>query len=395
MEKYLFKLFIILLLCSCGEKNNTSTEIKTPEKSMEQQHLFVGTYTKKEGHVDGKADGIHHFTYNVDDKKTIKENSKQNIYKTINPSYISFSPNQDFLYATNELNPNDGESGTVASFSVNKKNKVLTFLGEQITHGYAPCHITLDKTGKLAFVANYVGGVFCSYKVSENGSLEEALQVFKYEGKGTTDRQEASHPHSSIVSPDNKHVYVADLGTDKVMSYKIESFEKGLIPTQQKFVKIQNGAGPRHMDFHPNGNFFYVLNELDRTVNTFDYNSTNGALTQKQSVSTLPEGFSDFSLCAAIHVHPSGKYLYASNRGHNSIVIFSIDQNSGMLSFIGTEPTLGDFPRDFSIDPSGKHLWVGNQNSDNIIKFEIDLNTGKLSKISELDCPTPVCLKFL
>jgi len=393
--KFLTTIIIIFSIISCGENNKTSTENNTPEKTMEQQHLFVGTYTKKEGHVDGKAEGIHHFQFNPNDSKTTKENSKQNIYKTINPSYISFSPNKDFLYAVNELNPNDGESGTVTSFSIDKKTKELTFLNQQITHNYAPCHITLDATGKLAFVSNYVGGVFCTYQVMANGSLDKALQVFKFKGKGTTGRQEASHPHSATVSPDNKHVYVADLGTDKVMCYKIESNETGLVPTNQKFIKVQDGAGPRHMDFHPNGKLLYVLNELDRTVNTFDYDSNNGSLTQKQSISTLPKDFSGFSFCAAIKVHPSGKFLYASNRGHNSIVIFSIDPTTGMLSYLETEPTLGDFPRDFSIDSSGDYLWVANQNSDNIIKFKIDLTTGLLTKVSELECPTPVCLKFL
>ncbi len=392
--KYLFKLFIVLLLCSCGENNKPATETKSPKEVMEQQHLFVGTYTKKEGHVDGKAEGIHHFNYNLNDKTTTKENSQQDIYKTINPSYIEFSPNRNFLYAVNELNPNDGESGTVASFSVDQKTKALKFLGEQITHGYAPCHITLDATGKLAFVSNYVGGVFCTYQVLENGSLDKALQVFKFEGKGTTDRQEGSHPHSSIVSPDNKFVYVADLGTDKVMCYKIESNKTGLIPTEQKFVKVQDGAGPRHMNFHPNGKFLYVLNELDRTVNIFKYSTENGKLEQIQSLSTLPNGFSEFSLCAAIKIHPSGKYLYASNRGHNSIVIYKIDEATGILTFLGTEPTLGNFPRDFSIDPTGDYLWVANQNSDNIVKFKINMDTGQLMKVSELECPTPVCLKF-
>lgn len=388
--KQLLNLIFILLIFSCGEDKNSTVE----SNSMEKQHLFVGTYTKKEGHVDGKAEGIHHFSYNSDDKKTTKENSQQNIYKTVNPSYITISPNKDFLYAVNELNPSDGNSGTVASYSIDKKTKALTFLNEQITYSHAPCHITIDATSKLAFVSNYVGGVFCSYRILENGQLDQALQIFKFEGKGPTDRQESSHPHSSIVSPNNKFVYVADLGTDKIMCYKIESNEVGLKPTEQKFVKVQDGAGPRHMDFHPNGKILYVVNELDRTVNVFDVDSSNGKLVQKQSLSTLPEGFSDFSLCAAIHVHPSGKYLYASNRGHNSIVIYKIDKTSGTLTFQGTESTSGDFPRDFTIDPSGDFLLAANQNSDNIIKFEIDLNTGKLNKISELECPTPVCLKF-
>ena len=393
--KQLLNLIFVLLIFSCGEDKPTATEKNTPVTSMKKQHLFIGTYTKKEGHVDGKAKGIHHFAFKSDDKKTNKENAQQYIYETVNPSYITISPNKDFLYAVNELNPNDGKSGTVAAFSIDKKTKALTFLNQQITFGHAPCHIVLDATSKLAFVSNYVGGVFCSYRVLENGQLDKALQIFRFEGKGPTDRQEASHPHSSIVSPDNKHVFVADLGTDKIMCYKIESNEVGLKPTEQEFIKVQDGAGPRHLTFHPNGKILYVVNELDRTVNVFDYNSSTGSLKQKQSLSTLPEGFSDFSLCAAIHVHPSGKYLYASNRGHNSIVIYNIDETTGTVSFQGTKPTEGDFPRDFAIDPSGDFLWAANQNSDNIIKFEIDLNTGNLTKVSELECPTPVCLKFL
>jgi len=185
------------------------------------------------------------------------------------------------------------------------------------------------------------------------------------------------------------------LGTDKISGFEIDYEKVEVSPTKQDSIKMQAGAGPRHFAFHPNGKIGYVVNELDATVNTFDYDSSNGTLTQKQSISTLPEGYSDPSWCADIHVHPSGKFVYASNRGHNSIAIFSVNENSGELTFLKTESTKGDFPRGFAIDPSGKYLWVGNQNSGSIFVFKINQQTGDLKEVGSINVPTPVCLKFL
>lgn len=359
---------------------------------MEAQHIFVGTYTKKEGHVDGKAKGIYRLSF--PNQKPDGTTSKWTLtdFESINPSFITISPNKKYLYAVNELNPNDGDSGTVSSYSIDGKTKDLQFLGSQKTHNYAPCHITVDATNQLAFVSNYVGGVVCVYPIMKNGALGEASQVITLEGKSVTPRQEGSHPHSVNISPDNEFLFIADLGTDKIMSYQIDFENKKLLPTEQASVKVQEGAGPRHFTFHPNGKYAYVVNELDATVNVFDYD--NGKLTEKQSLSTLPTDFKGDSWCADIHVHPNGKFLYASNRGHDSIVIYEIDESNGMLKTIGHESTQGGYPRNFMVEPSGKHLWVANQNSDNIVKFEINQQTGQLKKVDKVEILTPVCLQF-
>ena len=378
----LLSIFVLILFFSC----------ETPKQEIvDSKIIFVGSYTKKEGHVDGKGNGISRKDWNVTKKGALETH----FYKRVNPSFLTISSNNKYLYAVNELNPNDGESGTVEAFKIDEASelKSLKFINKQKTHAFAPCHISVDANNEIAFVSNYVGGVVAVYPILENGGLDTASQIIQYEGKSTTDRQEASHPHSTTISPDNKYVYVADLGTDKIMTYRIDFKNKQLVPTEQKFIKMQNGAGPRHMDFHPNNAFTYVMNELDRTVNVFDYDASNGNLTQKQSISTLPEGFSDFSLCADIHVHPNGKFLYASNRGHNSIVIYNIDKD-GLLTLVGHESSGGDFPRNFAIESSGKYLWVANQNSDNIVQFAINESTGELKEVNRYDEKTPVCLHF-
>jgi len=359
--KYLLPLFFLSLFFSCAEteKSDTTTSTMTDntESNMKEQYLFVGTYTKKEGHVDGKGEGIYRLAFSEKNDSIYFDFTKSVFFKTINPSYLTISKNKKYLYAVNELNPNDGDSGTVEAYKVGGIVKVFPLLG--------------------------------------SGTFGPETIKMEFKGKGVTERQEGSHPHSTTLSPDNKYLYVADLGTDKISGLKI-NYETGeVLPTEQGKIKMQAGAGPRHFDFHPNGKIGYVVNELDATINVFDYDATTGSLTQKQSLSTLPEGFSEFSLCADIHVHPSGKFVYASNRGHNSIAIFGVDEKTGILTFLKTESTKGDFPRSFAIDPSGNFLWVANQNSDSIFIFKINTQTGELKEVGNVEIPTPVCLKFL
>jgi len=377
-------LFLIVLLsgvCSCGEEKSLQNE-----NVMDGTTLFVGTYTKKEGHVDGKGEGVYSFD--------LKGDSILTRTKMVNPSFIEISKDGKFLYAVNELGSSDGPSGLIAAYKINAITKELHFLNQQETNGFAPCHITLDEKNALAIVSNYVGGVVSVFPLKENGELGEKSQVLTFEGFGSTDRQEASHPHSSIISPNGNFVYIADLGTDLIRCFKIDYSKKTLLPIDKATVKITDGAGPRHMDFHPTKNILYVVNELNGTVSVFNYNNNSGALAEWQSKSTLPDRFEDFNLCADIHVHPSGQYLYVSNRGHNSIVVFRINEKDGGLEQVSHTSTEGDFPRNFAIENDGKYLWVANQNTDNIIKFEINMNTGDLKKVDELKIPTPVCLKF-
>lgn len=394
--KYIFPFILILLLFSCeNNSNNTSTKTANTESNMKEQYIFVGTYTKKEGHVDGKGEGIYRIAFSQKGDSIYFDTSKNKSFETINPSYLTISENKKFLYAVNELGPDDGDSGTVEAYEIDPQTKDLKLINQQITGAFAPCHVTVNSSNQIAFVSNYVGGIVKAIPILANGSLDLTSFNIEFQGKGLTDRQEASHPHSATISPDNKYLYVADLGTDIISSFAINHEKLEVAPTKQFETKMQPGAGPRHFTFHPNGKIGYVVNELDATVNTFDYDASTGSLTQKQSISTLPEGYSEPSWCADIHVHPSGKFVYASNRGHNSIAIFKVDEKTGTLSFIKTEPTKGDFPRNFAIDPAGEFLWVANQNSDSIFIFKINTQTGALTEVGNIDIPTPVCLKFL
>ena len=393
--KYLFPLLLVLSFLACEKKTAPNSTPKITQTDMKPYTIFVGTYTKKEGHVDGKGKGIHQIKFTSNGKTVEIDTVVISPEPAINPSYLTIAPNKKFLYAANELNPNDGDAGTISAYRIDPITKQLQLINQQKTNAYAPCHVSVDATNRLALVSNYVGGVVMVYPLLENGALGEASQVIQLEGKGVTNRQEASHPHSTIISPDNEHVYIADLGTDIISGYRIDFEKNQLIPTAQKELKLQAGAGPRHLDFHPNGKTAYVVNELDATVNVFDYDSETGQLTEKQSLSTVPSKYTGETWCADIHVHPAGNFLYVSNRGHNSIGIFSIEAETGMLNFVGTESTLGDHPRNFTIDPTGNFLWVANQNTNDIFVFEINKKTGALKNVGKVDTPTPVCLKFL
>lgn len=397
--KYILSFILISFFFSCEENNtadtNTATTLDTIESNMNEQYIFIGTYTKKEGHVDGKGEGIYRLAYSQKGDSIYFNFLQSKYFKTINPSYLTISKNKKYLYAVNELGPNDGDSGTVEAYEIDPQTKDLKLIDKVKTDAFAPCHVTVDANNQIAFVSNYVGGIVNVFPLLKNGTFKENSLTMQFKGKGPTDRQEASHPHSGTISPDNKYVYIADLGTDKITGLTINYEKEEVLPTKDSKIELQAGAGPRHMSFHPNGKIAYVVNELDATVNTFDYDASTGSLTQKQSIRTLPEGYSEPSWCADIHVHPSGKYVYASNRGHNSIAIFRVNENSGELTFLKTESTKGDFPRGFAIDPAGEFLWVANQNSDSIFIFKINQQTGDLKEVGNVEIPTPVCLKFL
>lgn len=397
--KYIFPFILISLFFSCENNTtadtNTSTKTDTTESNMNEQYLFIGTYTKKEGHVDGKGKGIYRLAFSQKGDSIYFNFLESKYFPTINPSYLTISKNKKYLYAVNELGPSDGNSGTIEAYKIDPTTKDLKLIDKVITEAFAPCHVTVDPSNRLAFVSNYVGGVVNVFPLDKNGSFKSNSLSMQLKGRGPTDRQEASHPHSATIAPNNQQVFIADLGTDKITGLNINYAKEEVLPTKESKTIIQPGAGPRHMSFHPNGKIAYVVNELDATVNTFDYDSSTGKLTSKQSISTLPEGYSEPSWCADIHVHPSGNFVYASNRGHNSIAIFKVEEGTGTLTFIKTESTKGDFPRNFVIDPSGKFLWVANQNSDSIFIFKINTQNGELTEVGNIEIPTPVCLKFL
>lgn len=381
--------FVLWMLASCtGKPQETTTP--PPVSESKTAYMLVGTYTKKEGHVDGKAKGISILKMDAATGALSPHTLRDGI---INPSFAIFSPDGNFVYAVSETGEDVGPSGTVHAFSVNPETQELTKLNEQISHGFAPCHVNIDRQARCVFVANYVGGVVAVYPVQKDGSLGPASDVKQLTGKGPHAEQEASHPHSVMLSPDERFAFVPDKGADKVWVFEVDYANGKLAPAKTPFAAVHAGAGPRHLVFHPNGKFAWVINELDATVTGFRYDAAAGALSEMQTIGTLPADYKSRNACADIHLSPDGRFLYGSNRGHNSIVIYSVDATSGQLQLVGHEPTRGDFPRNFMITSDGNWLYVANQNSGNIVHFKIDHTTGKLTHSGETQSPTPVCLK--
>jgi 6-phosphogluconolactonase len=350
---------------------------------------FVGTYT--ESGSTGK--GIYVYRY---DARTGKMTPAGLAAQTTNPSFLVIHPSHKFLYAVNETDDFQGKkSGAVSAFAIDRATGKLKLLNQVATNGGGPCYISLDKSGKYVFVANYDGGSVAAFPVLADGKLGEASAFIQHEGHGTDPkRQEAPHAHSIDPSPDNYFVMVDDLGLDETLIYKFNDANGSLTLNLPPYAKADPGAGPRHFAFSPSGKFAYVLHEMGSTVTAFTYD--NGTLQSLQTISTLPKGFSTHNDAAEIEVDPSGKFLYASNRGHDSIAVFAIDQTRGSLTFIEHVKTQGSSPRNFEIDPSGKFLFVGNEKSDNIAAFHIDPQSGRLKPTGTvIEIPQPACIKFM
>jgi len=373
-----------LLICSCR------TGQKTDEASIAGStriYMFIGSYAAAED------PGLHVYSYDQE-SGSLKE--IQQISGHPNPSFLAVHPSGKFLYAVNEIgNFMDRREGSVTSFIINKGE--LEYLNIQSSMGASPCHITILPDGSHVLVANYSAGNITALPVSHDGALEKATRVIQHEGSGPDQRrQRGPHAHSIYPSSDGSWIFAADLGTDKVMIYRNRGEDNLLIPNPASpYAKMVPGAGPRHLAFHPGGRWIYVINELNSTVTRLDFDDASGQVSVLESVTTLPAGWDDANFCADIHVHPGGKFLYASNRGHNSIAIFRIESD-GRIVPAGHEPVRGDWPRNFSIDPAGKRLFVANQNSANITIFNIDQNSGDLTYTGEeLKIDRPVCIKFL
>jgi 6-phosphogluconolactonase len=318
--------------------------------------------------------------------------------ETANPSFLTVSPNQRFLYAVNELTEYLGaSSGAVTAFAIDHATGRLSHLNELASRGSDPCYISFDKTGKYVLVANYTGGSISVFPVSQDGHLQHASSFVQHQGKGSNpERQEGPHAHWIEATPDNRFVLVADLGLDEILVYRFDVKSGTLTPNDPPFAKTNAGAGPRHVSFHPNGKSVYVINELASTITVFAFDSSQGTLKSLQAVSTLPVDFKGTNDTAEIHIHPNGKFLFASNRGHDSIAVFAIDQNTGKLSLTGDFPTGGKTPRNFEFDPDGTHLLVANQDSGNIVTFVIDQQNGRLTTTGqELKVPSAVSLRFV
>ncbi|HET7286496.1 MAG TPA: lactonase family protein [Pyrinomonadaceae bacterium] len=349
--------------------------------------LYVGTYTS------GKSEGIYGYSF----VPPIGKLNRLNSFKSVNPSFLAVDQSKTYLYAVNEVGEYGGKpGGGVSAFAIDRSKETLTLLNQEATLGADPCYVTVDSKRKNLLVANYTGGSVTVLPIRPDGSLGTATDVKQHEGSGPKEQQKGPHAHCIILDRSERHALVADLGIDKIMIYEYDALRGKLTPNKQPFAQLQAGAGPRHLTFHPNGKYLYAINELDSTLTSFRYDDDDGKLKQIETVSTLPSYFKGVSYCADIHVHQSGKFLYGSNRGHNSIVVFQIDQGNGKLKLVEHVWTQGDWPRNFAIDPHGRFLFVANQRSDNVVTFSIDQETGRLELTQFFEeIPSPVCLKFL
>ena len=349
--------------------------------------MYVGSYTS------GESRGIYLYRFNLSSGELVRVG----VTEAVDPSFLALSPNRRFLYAVNEVEEFSGKkSGALSAFSVNQQTSELTFLNQQPSLGGAPCYVTVDKTGRFVLVANYFGGNVAVLPVLRDGSLGEATDMKQGAGSGINmERQEGPHAHCIVLDQANRFAYSCDLGTDKIMIFHFDSRRGRLTGNKTPWVQVKPGAGPRHLTFHPSGKYAYVINELHATVASFAHDQTSGNLNEVQTVPTLPPGFSAANTSADIHISPDGRFLYCSNRGHDSIAAFKVDPRNGTLTFIAHESTGGKTPRNFAIDPTGAFLLAANQKSDNIVVFRRDLRTGRLSGTGQVaEVPSPVCLKF-
>jgi 6-phosphogluconolactonase len=345
--------------------------------------VYVGTYTR------GPSKGIYAYRFQ---SATGKLTPIGLAGETSNPSFLAVHPSQRFLYAANENN-----SGMVSAFSIDPATAQLKLLNSVSSKGSGPCHVAVDKTGKWLFVANYNNGSAASYPINADGSLGEASAVDQHAGKSVVPgRQNGPHAHVAAISPDNRFVWVADLGMDQIFSYRIDPAKGGMTPNDPPFAKITAGSGPRHVVFRSDSKFAYVISELTATVTVFSYDAAKGTMQEVQTISTLPDGYTGTKSGAEIALHPSGKFLYGSNRGQDSIAIFKVDAAKGTLTAAGNVPAGGKTPRNFAIDPTGHYLLAANQDGNNVVEFRIDQQTGGLTPTGDtLDVGAPVCVLFV
>lgn len=349
--------------------------------------VYVGTYNQDGG------EGL--YVYNMEPSSG-SLSLQSRVSQTLNPWFIALDPEQRYLYTVEEV-VGDGRSkhGIVSSFVIRQETGDLEYLNNQSARGSIPCHVAVDGTGDWVLVANYGTGSIAVLPVLDDGSLGTASIAAQHDGSSVdVERQDGPHLHSVTISSDNQYVFAADLGIDKLLAYKLDHGKGELQLTDEVNTKL--GAGPRHFDFHPGDKFACLINELDSTITSFEYNQDTGKLTDTATVNALPAEFKGINTCADVHFGASGKFVYGSNRGDDSMVIYEVDHENGGLSYVGHESTQGKTPRNFAIDPTGQFLIVGNEESDTVVVFRIDENTGKLTPTGHvLEVPGPACVKIV
>jgi 6-phosphogluconolactonase len=372
---------------------------KKPSKGAEAHFVYVGTYTAPDvppgGTHPSTAVGIYVFRMNPHDGGlTLVE-----VVPTDNPSFLALDPPLTHLYSTNENGIiSNAPGGRVSAYAIDQASGTLSFLNTQLTNGTFPAHLSVHPSGQYLLASNYGTGNYPIYAILGNGSIGAKTDDFQGEGNGTgpnPDRQEGPHAHQIITDLDANHVVGVDLGADKVNVWNLDLGTGKLSLNTVPFAPLASGSGPRHMAFHQSRQFAYVLDELVSSITAFAYDPARGAFIWRQTISTLPARFTGFNTTAEIRIHPDGQFLYTTNRGHNSVAMFEIDQDTGKLSVIGWESTRGEWPRGMNIDPSGTFLYAANQNTDTIVVFSVHPSNGKLKPTGAVvHTPTPVDVEF-
>ncbi len=372
--KFQYIIILSLILANCQTKKE-----KPNEKEEVVTSFFVGTYT------DTISKGI--YTYSLSENGKLEKIGLAAVSE--NPSFLTKSIDNNYLLAVNETNSLDG-SGTIESFLINGDS--LSFISRSSSGGAHPCFVTVNNNGDV-LTANYTGGTVGLLKLNTEGELSDLLDIQKHTGKGTKKQQNAPHAHAAWFEANNNSIISVDLGTNELWFSKIDTLQQKFQFSEPNTLKLDTGAGPRHLSFHPNGKWIYVINELNNSISLVK-KSDKQIFEKTASFSTLPDGFDKDSFCADIHISSDGHFLYASNRGHNSLAIFKINKEDGHLKLIGHESVKGDWPRNFSLSPNEDYILVANQRSNNIISLKRDKNTGLLTFIDEIEAPSPVCILF-
>ena len=369
----IFILFIVSLFLAAYQTKNSETKLKNDTYSF-----YVGTYTDKE------SLGIYKYLLQQDG--SLKQIGL--VAKSENPSFLAMSADKRYLLTVNEINK-DGV-GIVESFLI--KDDTLALINSNSSGGAHPCFITVNENG-FVLVANYTGGNVGLFRLNKDGELSSLLDVQTHGGSRIHIDQRVPYVHSAWFEPHDNNIICIDKGTNELWFLQLDTSLQKLIPSDPQTLEMNSGAGPRHLVIHPNGHWIYVLNELNNTV-TLVQKSDNGKYIKDESFSTLPIGYTEPSICADIKASSDGKFIYASNRGHNSIAIFEVNANNGYLNLVGHQPSLGDAPRNISLSPDENFLLVANRNSNNIVSFKRDKITGLLKMVDQIGAPTPACILF-
>lgn len=376
-------------LGAAGVHLSASRSMAAKGSRMSKFWVFVGTNT-----VRG-SEGIYRFSF---DTETGQAGPVELAATTENPTWISPDPSFRFLYGVNAIgNYQGGTTGAVSGFALDRGSGKLSFINQASSGGAGPCHLTIDSRTRALLVANYGGGSVASLSIDSQGKLSGPVSRFQHAGGSVNpSRQEGPHAHSINLDAAEKFAFAADLGLDRILIYEFDANSATLRPHQPAFASTAPGAGPRHFAFHPSGKFAYVINELDSTITAFSYDASRGALEEIQVIPTLPMGYTDQNYPAEVQVHASGRFVFGSNRGHDSIAIYRVDTETGRLSVVDHQHTSGRWPRNFGQAPGGKWMIAGNNNTDNILIYHLDDASGRLKATGQtLACPAPICFKFV